>query len=158
MNKFLFIFITFALLCSCTLSKSSNTANVNDTTNVKSVIIKSGGNSTIYKINSNNLIINSSYTNQYGAVNTRLYSYDDNKELKSIVKNNSVTGSETITFSTIKDRSANDKVTKKFKTISSSRGQSSILIVDYYYDENGKVIGMIQKDGNGNIIAKGVNN
>lgn len=158
MYRFLSLFILTLFICGCTATNDIGKTDVNDTTNVKTITIKSGSNSTVYKVNKENLIVSSSYVNEHGSTNTRSYSYDDNKDLVSVVKNNSVTGSENIFISTVVDRSAGNKITKKIKSKLNSRGTSEILTVEYYYDDNGMVIGMVQKDSNGNIIAKGINN
>ncbi|HPO50218.1 MAG TPA: hypothetical protein PLO89_07850 [Spirochaetota bacterium] len=158
MYKFLLLFILALFIFGCAANNNISKTDLNDSTNVKKVTIKSGGNSTIYKVNKENLIVSSSYVNRQGSTNTRSYSYGDNKELVSVVKNNSVTGSENIYISTVVDRSAGNKIKKKIKSKYNSRGTSEILTVEYYYDDDGKVIGMVQRDGNGNIIAKGINN
>ncbi|HPO50864.1 MAG TPA: hypothetical protein PLO89_11110, partial [Spirochaetota bacterium] len=76
----------------CIPGNISKKTDVNDATDVKTVTIRSSGNSTVYKVNSSNLVTSSSYTNQYGSLNTKSYVYDENKELRSIERNNSVTG------------------------------------------------------------------
>lgn len=158
MYKFLSAFILALFICGCAANNNASKTDLNDSTNVKKVTIKSGGDSTVYKVNKDNLIISSSYVNRQGSTNTRNYSYGDNKQLVSVVKNNSVTGSENIYISTVVDRAAGNKITKKIKSKYNSRGASEILTIEYYYDDNGKIIGMVQRDGNGNIIAKGINN
>ncbi|HBD93223.1 MAG: hypothetical protein A2015_10930 [Spirochaetes bacterium GWF1_31_7] len=157
MKHYLMLLFMVILITGCSMGNTAKGEAVNNTNNVKTVTIRSGSAVTKYKVNNENLIVKSTYENTYGAINTRTYSYDDNKELNTIEKNNSITGTELITISSVKNRSTN-KVTQKVKTMPGSRGETKTLIVDYYYDDNGKVIGMVQKDSNGNIIAKGINN
>ena len=159
MTKFVQILIVFMLIISCFTSNITNTLkNVNDTSKVKTVTIKSGSNYTVHKVNTYNLITNSSYVDSRGVAYTKVYNYDDTRALTTVVKTNAVTGSETMNISTSSTRGTDNKVTKKVKSISDTRGSYSVLTVDYFYDNSGDAIGMIQTDAYGNIIAKGINN
>lgn len=157
MKKILAISMAVLFICSCSSSTNADKAD-EGSSGVKTVTIRSGSSETVYKVDKNNLVTKSSLKNAYGIVDERSYAYDQEKTLSSIVKTNSVIGSQNIYFSTEKDRSANDRVKTRVKTIPNSRGTEDILTVNYYYDDAGKVIGMIQTDSKGNIIAKGVNN
>lgn len=157
MLKFLHLLIVFIFIFSCSVDKTPDTVNkINDTLQVKTVTIKSGTNYTVYKVNKSNLVTNSSYVDNTGAIIDREYIYSDDKSLATVVKTNSVTGTDIISITTTETR-ADDKVVKKVKTKSDSRGTNSVLTVDYYYDDDNKVVGVVQTDSNGNIIAKGVN-
>ncbi len=157
MLKFIQITIVLIFIFSCSVEKAPDYINkVNDTTKTKTVTIKSGTNYTVYKVNNLNLVTNSSYVDKSGALINREYIYDDDKNLATVVKTNSVTGTDIISITTTETR-ADDKVVKKIKTKSDSRGTNSVLTVDYYYDDDNKVVGVVQTDSNGNIIAKGVN-
>ncbi|HNZ26667.1 MAG TPA: hypothetical protein PK385_05625 [Spirochaetota bacterium] len=156
MSKFLYLFIVFVFVCSCSVEKTPDSmSKINDTTKVKTVTIKSGTNYTVHKVNEHNLVTNSSYVDKSGALIEREYIYGNDKDLATVVKTNSITGTEIIGITTTETR-AGDKVVKKIKTRSDSRGKNSVLTVDYYYDSDDNVVGVVQTDSYGNIIAKGV--
>ena len=157
MKRNLLIILVGVSILGCSFNDSAKNTNVNDIKNVKNVTIRSGSQVTKNQVNSHNLITSSSYQNTYGAVNSRSYLYDDTKELNTIIKENSVTGRDYFYITTVKNRS-NNQITQKIKSTSDSRGTKKELTVNYIYDDNGKLLGMIQTDANGNVIAKGVNN
>ena len=142
MKQYYIVLICILFIVSCTENPNIESSNLNKTIKVT---IRSGNTTTEHKVNSDN-------------VNTRIYSYNEFKELQSVTKNMSSNNSETMFISREKNRSANNQLTKTVKTITNSRGSNQTYTIEYFYDENGKVIGMVQKDSNGNIVAKGVNN
>ncbi|HBD94694.1 MAG: hypothetical protein A2015_13925 [Spirochaetes bacterium GWF1_31_7] len=155
MKQYYIVLICILFIVSCTENPNIESSNLNKTIKVT---IRSGNTTTEHKVNSDNLIVSNSYKNIYDNVNTRIYSYNEFKELQSVTKNMSSNNSETMFISREKNRSANNQLTKTVKTITNSRGSNQTYTIEYFYDENGKVIGMVQKDSNGNIVAKGVNN
>jgi hypothetical protein len=158
MKKLLVIIFVSIFILSCTLNESTKNLDVNSNANVRVVRIRDEKrNETTHEINQHNLLVGSFYESSYGARNSRTYVYDDSRSLSKVFTNNSVTGTEELTISTVLNRSTK-QVVEKTKTYSSSRGQDSQFVIKYVYNENGDLVGMIQTDNYGNIIAKGVGN
>lgn len=155
MKYFYIIPLFFLLYCNCSNANSGVSPIGN---REKTVTIKSANSSSTYKINNNNQIIKSIYVNEANVTTTRSYSYNEENELNAIERNNPIVGTDHIYITVEKDRSANNRIQKKIKSIPNTRGNSDIFTVEYCYNENGNVIGMIQTDAYGNIVAKGINN
>lgn len=153
-QRTIFLIVVLFPLVSCS-NQNSGILN-GDNSGIKTVTIRGKNNSTIYKVNPRNQVEKSSFTNENQVTTTRNYSYNEEDELVLIEKTNSRSGTDYVHISTEKDRNANNQVRKKVKTLSNNRGEGETFTVSYYYDEDGKMIGMLQEDAYGNLTSKGV--
>lgn len=86
---------------------------------------------------------------------TRSYIYSADGELAEVRSTNTRAGDSIIKYSVASGR-ADNKKTKKTIIVTGTRGDSNLIEVEYIYDDDGKALGVIQKDSNGNIYEKGL--
>ena len=156
MKNYAVLLFLMILLVNCSISNNSGQPQ-----NIKKVSIRTGGivTSTFDIDSTTNNIVSSEAIDSNGVVTTRSYLYDkNNKDLIRVSRYNKYEGTGLVYFNKSVNRSTN-KVEEEIKTVTNlataNRASSeNKYTVKYIYDDDGKLVGIVQTDKYGNIIAK----
>lgn len=120
------------------------------------VTIKKGNGVSVYQIDGNSRIKTVNSTNDKTGVNeSRSYTYGNANDLQMVKIDNSAYGTSYMYYQTATNRS-DGKIATKTKTMANARGGSETYTMEYCYDDDGNLLGVIMRDDKGNIFAKGL--
>lgn len=147
------IFSIASLLVLFGCSGETNGSNSDD---LMKVTIKKGNGVSVYQIDGNSKITTVTSTNDKTGINElRSYTYDNANDLQMVKIDNSVYGTSYMYYQTETKRS-DGKIIAKTKTMANTRGKNETYTMEYCYDDDGKLLGIIMRDTKGNIFAKGL--
>ena len=152
-----------ALLCGCAgeqlrIGASKETSDsIAQKANEKKFVISSAENNnvTTFVVDSETNRTTRSMVRNDDETVLRSYTYSDSGELSEVRSTSSLAGTSVIKYYSASNRS-DSKKTRKTISITGTRGDKDVIEVEYVYDEDGSALGVIQRDSNGNIYAKGV--
>ncbi len=167
MKKIIFCFFVPLILFSCA---KADFGSSDDSSKISVTIESEDGITELEVLEDSGNISRSVFTDSAtNFVTTRTYLYNSSNDIRSVVVDTSDRGSYVVNYDEVTDSSQRSvmqeseeipsktrKIYKTYMTASRSVMESSEPdTVEYYYDDNGKLVAIIRIDDKNNIIVKG---
>lgn len=129
-----------------------------DSEDLMKVTIRKENGVSVYQIDSNSRIKTVNSTNdERGVSESRSYTYNNANDLQMVKVDNSAYGTSYMYYQAETKRSDGKTATKtKTKTMTNTRGKNETYTMEYCYNDDGKLLGIIMRDAKGNIFSKGL--